>query len=90
MIGTVMIARQIGHNVTPVSNVTLGTCQRPGFPVMGNNGHIRPVGPVRGPSTVGDGANIRANAVVPYCMPADATLIGVPAHIIEHSVGEAT
>jgi serine O-acetyltransferase len=81
-VGTVVMAREIGRNVTLVSNVTIGMRDPKGFPVIGNNVYVGAGARVLGNITIGDGANIGANAVVLTDVPAGATAVGVPARVI--------
>ena len=50
--------------------------------VIGNNVLIGKGEKVLGPFTVGDGARIAANAVVLQEVPANATAVGAPAHVV--------
>jgi len=84
-VGTVVMARSIGRNVTLVSNVTIGMRNTWGFPIIGNNVYIGAGARVLGDITIGDGAIIGANAVVLTNVPAGATAVGVPARIIPAS-----
>jgi serine O-acetyltransferase len=81
-VGTVVMARSIGRNVTLVSNVTIGMRNTLSFPVIGNNVYIGAGARVLGNITIGDGAVIGANAVVLTDVPPGATAVGVPAKII--------
>lgn len=94
-VGTVVMARRIGRNVTLVSNVTVGMRHKPEFPIIGDDVFIGAGARVLGAITIGDGAIIGANAVVLTDVPPGATAVGVPARILlrgEHSTGagEAT
>ena len=44
---------------------------------------------ILGPFTVGDGAKVGSNSVVVKAVPAGATVVGIPARIVEHERGEA-
>ena len=47
--------------------------------------HIGTGAKLLGPITVGDGARIGANAVVIHDVPAGATVVGVPARVVQES-----
>jgi serine O-acetyltransferase len=40
---------------------------------------------ILGPFTVGDGAKIGSNSVVVKAVPAGATVVGIPARVVEHA-----
>lgn len=82
-VGTVIMARHIGRNVTLVSNITIGMRNEPGFPTIGDNVFIGAGARVLGSITIGDGASIGANAVVLTDVPPGATAVGVPARILQ-------
>ncbi|MGI8968681.1 MAG: serine O-acetyltransferase [Chloroflexota bacterium] len=82
-VGTVVMARQLGSNVTLVSGVTIGMRNELRFPRIGNNVYVGAGARILGAVTVGDGATIGANSVVLTDVPAGATAVGVPARIIE-------
>ena len=81
-VGTVVMAKSIGRNVTLVSNVTIGMRGERTFPVIGDNVYIGAGARVLGPITIGDDVSIGANAVVLTDVPSGATAVGVPARII--------
>ena len=77
---------EIGDYCTIYQNVTLGgtgkdTGKR--HPTLGNNVLVGAGAKVLGPFRVGDNARIAAGAVVLSEVPANATAVGVPAHIIK-------
>ena len=43
---------------------------------------------ILGPFTVGDGAKVGSNSVVVKAVPAGATVVGIPARVVEHVQGE--
>lgn len=77
----------IGDDVTIYHDVTLGgTSFEQGIrhPQVGNNVIIGAGAQLLGPIHIGDGARIGSNAVVVKDVPAGATMVGVPAHSVEH------
>ena len=75
----------IGDNCTIYHGVTLGgTGHGKGkrHPTVGNNVLIGTGAKLLGPFTVGDNAMIGANAVVLSDVPANATVVGIPAKIV--------
>src|SRR6185369_2700504 len=44
---------------------------------------------ILGPFTVGDGSKIGSNSVVVKAVPPGATVVGIPARVVEHQKGEA-
>ncbi len=77
---------EIGDYCTIYQNVTLGgtgkdTGKR--HPTLGNNVLVGAGAKVLGPFQVGDNARIAAGAVVLSEVPANATAVGVPAHIVK-------
>jgi len=76
---------EIGDDVSIYHGVTLGgTTWSKGkrHPTIKNNVVIGAGAKILGPITVSDGARIGCNAVVVKDIPADATVVGVPGHII--------
>jgi serine O-acetyltransferase len=67
-----------GSDVKLEHQVTIGA-ERRQSPVIGNNVFIGAGAKVIGPVTVGDGAKVGANAVVVRDVPANTTVIGIPA-----------
>lgn len=73
---------KIGRYVTIYQNVTLG--QKNGqYPIVGDNVVIYAGAVIVGNIKIGDNAVVGANAVVINDVPAYATAVGVPAHVIE-------
>ena len=76
---------EIGDDVLIYQGVTLGgTGKDVGkrHPTIGNNVMISSGAKVLGPFKVGDNARIAAGAVVLKEVPADATVVGVPARVV--------
>lgn len=76
---------EIGNDVSIYHGVTLGgTTWNKGkrHPTLKDNVVIGAGAKVLGPITVSEGARIGCNAVVVKDVPADATVVGVPGHII--------
>ncbi|MBR4762455.1 MAG: serine O-acetyltransferase [Clostridia bacterium] len=77
---------EIGDDVLIYQGVTLGgtgkdTGKR--HPTVGNNVMISAGAKVLGPLTVGDNSRIAAGAVVLDDVPANSTVVGVPAHVVK-------
>lgn len=81
-VGTVIMATAIGANFHIISAVTIGMRNEHAFPVIGDNVTIGAGARVLGKITIGDGAQIGANAVVITDVPSRATAVGIPARII--------
>ncbi len=76
---------EIGDDCTLYHGVTLGgTTWEKGkrHPTLGNNVIVGAGAKILGPVTVGEGARIGSNAVVVKDVPAGATVVGVPGHIV--------
>lgn len=76
---------QIGDDCLLYHGVTLGGTgkdQGKRHPTLGNNVMVSTGAKVLGPFTVGDNARIAANAVVLTEVPANATAVGAPAHVV--------
>jgi serine O-acetyltransferase len=80
-VGTVVTARRIGAGVTLVSAITIGMRNGSDFPVLGDEVYVGAGARILGEVTIGDRAQIGANAVVLKDVPADHVAIGVPARI---------
>ena len=78
----------IGENCSIGQQVTIGggNSHYPGVPIIGNNVHINKGAIVFGGITVGDNAEIGANAVVNKPVPTNAIVAGVPAKILRIKV----
>jgi len=77
---------EIGDDCTLYHGVTLGgTSWNKGkrHPTLGRGVVIGAGAKVLGPITLGDGAKVGSNAVVVRDVPAGATAVGIPAHLIE-------
>lgn len=74
----------IGRNCSVGQQVTIGggNSRDPGVPVIGDNVHMHKGAIIYGGITVGDNAEIGANAVVNKPVPDNAVVAGVPAKII--------
>ncbi|MBR6903212.1 MAG: serine acetyltransferase, partial [Clostridia bacterium] len=77
---------EIGDDVLIYQGVTLGgtgkdTGKR--HPTIGNNVMISAGSKVLGPLTVGDNSRIAAGAVVLDNVPANSTVVGVPARVVK-------
>ena len=84
-VGTAVMARRVGANVSLISGITLGMRATPDFPIIGDHVFIGAGARVLGGVTIGDRASIGANAVVLKDVPPDSTAVGVPARILDRS-----
>jgi serine O-acetyltransferase len=71
-----------GSGVHVEHQVTVGARRRSDCPVLGNDVFLGAGAKVLGAVTIGDGAQVGANAVVLQDVPPGATAVGVPARII--------
>ena len=81
----------IGENCRIHAGVNIGTAAGTigQAPKIGNNVYIGPGAKIFGPITLADGVVIGANAVVNRdCLEKNATLVGVPAKVINHKGSE--
>jgi serine O-acetyltransferase len=77
---------EIGDDVTLYQGVTLGgTSWAKGkrHPTLGNNVVVGAGAKVLGPFTVGEGARVGSNAVVVREVPPGASVVGIPARIVQ-------
>ena len=81
-VGTVIMAKKIGRNLSITTSVTIGMRSRLEFPTIGNDVSIGAGARVLGGITLGDGVNVGANAVVVDDVPAGATVVGIPARVL--------
>lgn len=75
----------IGNDCTLYHGVTLGgTTWRKGkrHPSLGDRVVVGAGAKILGPVTVGDSARVGSNSVVLRSIPADATVVGIPGHIV--------
>ena len=76
---------EIGDDCTLYHGVTLGgTSWQKGkrHPTLGNHVVVGAGAKILGPIVVGDGARVGSNAVVIKNVPANATVVGVPGHLV--------
>ncbi len=76
---------EIGDDVTIYQGVTLGgtsISEGKRHPSLGNNVIVGAGAKILGPFKVGDGARIGSNSVVLRAVPAEATVVGIPGHIV--------
>ncbi len=87
--GTVIGAHTIGANATIYHNVTFGAREidlvftDASRPVVGSNVIVGAGAKVLGGVMLGDGARVGANAVVLQDVPAGATVVGIPAQVVQ-------
>ncbi|MEO7743729.1 MAG: serine O-acetyltransferase [Usitatibacter sp.] len=83
---------EIGDGCTLYHGVTLGGVswnKGKRHPTLGNDVVVGAGAKILGPFTVGDGAKVGSNSVVVKAVPAGATVVGIPARVVEHVQGEA-
>jgi len=79
---------QIGDDCTLYHGVTLGGVswnKGKRHPTLGKGVVVGAGAKILGPFTVGDGAKIGSNSVVVKAVPAGATVVGIPARVVEHA-----
>lgn len=73
--------------INPWVTIGLSNSRKLGFtadgPTIGDEVHIGTGAKILGPVTVGDHARIGANAVVVHDVPANSTVVGAPARVVE-------
>jgi serine O-acetyltransferase len=82
---------QIGDDCTLYHGVTLGGVswnKGKRHPTLGKGVVIGAGAKILGPFTVGDGAKVGSNSVVVKAVPPGATVVGIPARVVEHSSAE--
>jgi serine O-acetyltransferase len=73
----------IGQNCVIAQNVTIGgRANHPDVPKLGNNVFVGAGAKILGPVTIGDNVKIGANAVVIGDVPANSTVVGIPARVV--------
>ncbi len=80
---TIIAAREIGDNCFVNQQVTVGYSNATDAPTIGNNVSINAGAKVIGGIRIGDNVKIGANAVVVKNVPANVTVVGVPAYIVK-------
>ncbi len=79
---------EIGDDCTLYHGVTLGGVswnKGKRHPTLGKGVVIGAGAKILGPFVVGDGAKVGSNSVVVKAVPAGATVVGIPARIVEHA-----
>src|SRR6186713_3043127 len=77
----------IGDDCTLYHGVTLGGVswnQGKRHPTLGNGVVVGAGAKILGPFIVGDNAKVGSNSVVVKAVPAGATVVGIPARVVEH------
>jgi serine O-acetyltransferase len=83
---------EIGDDCTLYHGVTLGGVswdKGKRHPTLGKGVVVGAGAKILGPFVVGDGAKVGSNSVVVKAVPAGATVVGIPARLVEHSPAEA-
>ena len=78
-VGCVLYADRIGENVSVIGSVTFGTRRDGGWPVIESGAFIGVGARILGPITIGEGAQVGANAVVLKDVAPGVTVVGIPA-----------
>ena len=79
---------EIGDDCTLYHGVTLGGVswnKGKRHPTLGKGVVVGAGAKILGPFEVGDGARIGSNSVVVKAVPAGATVVGIPARVVEHA-----
>ena len=82
---------EIGDDCTLYHGVTLGGVswsKGKRHPTLGKGVVVGAGAKFLGPFIVGDGAKVGSNSVVVKAVPAGATVVGIPARVVEHTPGE--
>jgi serine O-acetyltransferase len=82
---------EIGDDCTLYHGVTLGGVswnKGKRHPTLGKGVVVGAGAKILGPFTVGDGAKVGSNSVVVKPVPAGATVVGIPARLVEHGAAE--
>jgi len=83
---------EIGDDCTLYHGVTLGGVswnKGKRHPTLGRNVVVGAGAKILGPFTVGDGAKVGSNSVVVKAVPPGATVVGIPARIVEASAARS-
>ena len=83
---------EIGDDCTLYHGVTLGGVswkQGKRHPTLGKGVVVGAGAKILGPFIVGDGAKVGSNSVVVKAVPAGATVVGIPARVVEHGAETA-
>jgi serine O-acetyltransferase len=82
-VGTNVNGERIGANCRVNQQVTIGFGNTDRLPRLGDNVHIGAGARVLGDLTIGDNVIVGANAVVTKDVPANCTVVGIPARIVK-------
>jgi serine O-acetyltransferase len=82
---TIIAAKKMGRNCQVLQNVTIGHTTETDQPVIGDNVYISAGAKVLGSVTIGDNVIVGANCVVVKDVPANCTVVGVPAYIVKRN-----
>jgi serine O-acetyltransferase len=77
----------IGNDCMIMQQVTIGMIGEGEVPRIGNKVYVGAGAKIIGRVDVGDGARVGANAVVTKDVPPNWTAVGIPARLIERSIG---
>jgi serine O-acetyltransferase len=79
---TMIAAAEIGENCWINQQVTIGFSNATDLPTLQNNVTISAGAKVIGKVNIGENSKVGANAVVVKNVPANSTVVGVPAYIV--------
>ncbi len=79
---TIVLARRVGAHCWINQQVTIGSADGAGTPEIGDNVRVHCGAKVLGHISIGNNVVIGANAVVVKNVPANCTVVGVPARIV--------
>ena len=83
---TIIAAKRIGRYCWINQQVTIGYSEDIECPTLGDNVHVYAGAKIIGGINVGDNVKVGANAVVVRDVPANCTVVGVPARIVQRDV----
>ncbi|MDC7223712.1 MAG: hypothetical protein PQJ60_08235 [Spirochaetales bacterium] len=84
---SIIVARDtvIGDGCSLYNEVTFGLSHKPGVPRLDNNVVVFPGARILGGIHVGEAVHVAANSVVLSDIPAEATVIGIPARVMRYT-----
>lgn len=79
---TIIAAKKVGANCWINQQVTVGYANETDCPTLGDNVTVCAGAKIIGKATVGENSKVGANAVVVKDVPANVTVVGIPARIV--------
>ncbi|MDT2047779.1 serine O-acetyltransferase [Priestia flexa] len=77
---------KIGDNCKLYQNVTIGSRNGQGPPVIGNNVLVESGAVILGDIKIGDNVNIGSNSVIINNVPSNSTVVGVPGRVLKNKI----